>query len=145
MLSIFINVGSQQDIQRGKSSFHLALEGKSTAREPHIALPFSYILQNKFCPCECRSGITLINIFPCRYIPRGAVLANICPKIYILLFQVIFQDERCLWNFQWIYGKIENFLLKILQCCSSHDKTDLLSIILCKYQPLVAALVCHGM
>lgn len=116
MLGIFTNVGSQQcnnaGHPKGKEQLPLSLEGKSTAREPHIALPFSYILQNKF--CECRSDITLINIFPCSYIPRGAVFANICPKIHIVLFQVIFQDERCLWTFRWIYGKIENFLLKIL-------------------------------
>lgn len=116
-LSIFLNVGSQQRNNaghpKGKEQLPLSLEGKSTAREPHIALPFSYILQNKFYPCECRSDITLINIFPCRYIPRGAVFANICPKIYILLFQVIFQDERCLWTFRWIYGKIESFLYYI--------------------------------
>lgn len=90
MLSIFINVGSQQRSNAGhpkrEEQLPLSLEGKSTAREPHIALPFSYILQNKFCPCECRSDITLINIFPCRHIPRGAVFANICTKKYTLYY-----------------------------------------------------------
>jgi len=42
----------------------------------------------------------------------GVVFASVCPKIYAVLLEVSFHDERCLGTFKWIYPKIETSVFK---------------------------------